>query len=48
VANLATSELVPHGDRWRAAQLLVVPPPVLALSEGQPTELGKLGGKSEA
>lgn len=48
VANLATSELYPVGDGWQAERLLVVPPSVAALTDGLPTELGKLGGRSEA
>ena len=32
VVNLATSEMVPDGDRWAARQLLVVPPPVAAVN----------------
>jgi probable phosphoglycerate mutase len=42
--NLSISELIPEGARWRATQLLAVPPPVLAInasrteSEGRMTE----------
>jgi probable phosphoglycerate mutase len=32
IPNLAVSELVPDGDRWRAPRLLFVPPPVLAVN----------------
>lgn len=32
IPNLAVSELVPDGDKWRAAHLLLVPPPVLAVN----------------
>jgi 2,3-bisphosphoglycerate-dependent phosphoglycerate mutase len=48
VSNLSVSELVPHGDGWSAAQLLIVPPPVAALTAGVPTGVGKLGVRSEA
>jgi probable phosphoglycerate mutase len=32
IPNLAVSELVPDGSRWRANQLLIVPPPVQAVN----------------
>lgn len=32
IPNLAVSELVPDGDKWRAKQLLLVPPPVLTVN----------------
>lgn len=41
VANLAVTELRPAGKRWEAAQLLVLPPPVSALTQGNPTGLGR-------
>lgn len=40
VANLSVSELVPSGEGWEARQLLVVPPPVAALTDGAPTGVG--------
>ncbi|MCI0700205.1 MAG: histidine phosphatase family protein [Planctomycetia bacterium] len=43
IPNLAVSELLPDGDLWTARQLLVVPPPVLALNA-----LVEGGGKTEA
>jgi 2,3-bisphosphoglycerate-dependent phosphoglycerate mutase len=33
IPNLAVSELVPDGDKWRAQQLLIVPPPVRLVNE---------------
>jgi hypothetical protein len=33
IANLAVSELVPDGDKWRAEHLLIVPPPVRLVNE---------------
>lgn len=45
IPNLATTELVPDGDGWRAAELLVVPPPVLAVDAARPRPIG---GKTEA
>jgi probable phosphoglycerate mutase len=30
--NLAVSELVPEADAWAARQLLVIPPPVVAVN----------------
>jgi broad specificity phosphatase PhoE len=41
VANLSVTELVPDGDGWRAKSLLHVPPPVAALSNGEPTGIGQ-------
>lgn len=32
IPNLAVSELLPDGERWRAEQLLFVPPPVLEVN----------------
>jgi probable phosphoglycerate mutase len=32
VPNLAVSELVPHGEKWRATRLLELPPPVEAVN----------------
>lgn len=32
IPNLAVSELVPDGSKWRASQLLILPPPVLAVN----------------
>ncbi len=48
VSNLSVSELVPAGDGWAAGPLLVVPPPVAALTAGLPTGVGNLGIRSEA
>jgi probable phosphoglycerate mutase len=33
IPNLAVSELVPDGDKWRAEQLIIVPPPVRLVNE---------------
>jgi broad specificity phosphatase PhoE len=41
VANLSVSELTRDGETWKAASLLVVPPPVAALTAGAPTEAGE-------
>lgn len=43
--NLSVSELVPHGEQWRANQLLIVPEPVLKLNASR---LDSGGKKSEA
>jgi hypothetical protein len=32
IPNLAVSELVPDGEKWRARQLLIVPPQVQAVN----------------
>ena len=49
VPNLAVTELVPDGDRWRAKVLLTVPGRVAALTDGRPTEVTNGPGvKSEA
>lgn len=48
VANVSVTELVPHGAKWRAEQLLTVPPPAAALSDGLPTGVGPLRVRSEA
>lgn len=33
IPNLAVSELVPDGDKWRAESLLFLPPPVIAVND---------------
>lgn len=48
VSNLSVSELVPTPAGWRSDRLLLVPPPVAALSAGLPTGVGNLGSRSEA
>jgi broad specificity phosphatase PhoE len=48
VANLSVSELAPTDSGWRAEQLLTIPEPVAALSDGHPTGIGTVGTKSEA
>jgi broad specificity phosphatase PhoE len=40
-ANLAVTELRPIGSSWQATEWLRVPPPVLALTSGQATGLGR-------
>jgi probable phosphoglycerate mutase len=48
VPNLAVSELVRDAGGWTAAELLVVPPPVAALTAGEPTGVGAVRVRSEA
>jgi probable phosphoglycerate mutase len=48
VANVSVTELAPVGSRWRAEQLLTVPPPAAALTDGLPTGVGPLRIRSEA
>lgn len=48
VANLGATELLPDGSGWRAASLLQVPPPVAALTAGEPTGIGAPPVRSEA
>ena len=40
-ANLSVTELRPTGTSWEAGELLAVPPPVSALTDGRPTGLGR-------
>ena len=41
VANLSVSELRLDGETWAGGELLRVPPPVAALTDGQPTGTGE-------
>jgi probable phosphoglycerate mutase len=45
IPNLATTRLVPDGEKWRATELLVIPPPVRAADAARDTPVG---GKTEA